>query len=61
METIEIYRGYKIYRHTGQKRLYVDGRDISCLQYFYNIENAKSFIDFTIKFTTPIKKKLGKI
>jgi len=51
MYTIETYRGHRIYKDSiTSSRLYVSGKEVSCLQWWYNIEICRSWIDWAIKY-----------
>jgi len=52
MTVLEIYKDYRIFkpRENGlkNKRIYIDGSGINCNQYWYNIQKAREWIDFTL-------------
>ena len=51
MKRLEVYKGYQLYIPRGyKKRIFIDGPKISCNLYFYNIDKAKGYINFVIKY-----------
>ena len=48
---LDEYKRYKLFIPKGySRRIFIDGKNISCNKYFYSIDKAKEYIDFVIKY-----------
>jgi hypothetical protein len=47
-----VYREYRIYFGITKRRIYVNGKGVSCNRFWYNFLLCKEYVDFVIKYKT---------